>query len=94
MQYSFARSENRIEMEDFDQSFHNASVKGSGMGVIIKQYPWILPLMQAMPDWLLVRMDPDMSSFVQLQNVSCISFHLRNLIFSVISHPMSHGAEY
>ena len=75
MQYTFARSDNRIDMEYFDQSFHNASVKGSGMGVVIKQYPWILPLMQAMPDWLLVRMDPDMSSFVQLQNVSYSSLY-------------------
>jgi len=94
MQYSFARSDNRIEMEDFDQSFHNASVKGSAMGVVFKQYPWILPLMQAMPDWLLVKMDPDMSSFVQLQNVSCGSPRLRSLIFSVISHPILHVAEH
>ena len=90
----FARSDNRIEMEDFDQSFHNASFKGSGLGVVIKQYPWILPLMQAMPDWLLVRMDPDMSSFVKLQNVSRGSFYLRSLIFSVTSHLISHTAEY
>lgn len=80
MQYSFARSDGRIGMEDFDQSFHNASVKGSAMGVVFKQYPWILPLMQAMPDWLLVRLDPDMSSFVQLQNVSCFSFPMIKFI--------------
>src|SRR5436190_20011940 len=76
MQYSFARSDNRLEMEDFDQSFHNASVKGSGIGVVTKQFPWMLPLMQAMPDWLLIRIDPDMSSFVHLQNVSSTSFRL------------------
>lgn len=94
MQYSFARSDNRIEMEDFDQSLHNASVKGGGMGIVNKQCPWILPLIRAMPDWLLVRMDPDMSSFVKLQYVSCGSFYLRSLIFSVNSYLMSHAAEH
>jgi hypothetical protein len=66
MQYSFACSDNRIKIEDFDQLFHNTSVKGSAIGVVFKQYLWILPLMQAMPDWLLVKMDPDISFFVQL----------------------------
>lgn len=73
MQYAFGRSDDRIEMEDFDQQFHDASIKGSAMGVLTKQFPWILPLMQSMPDWLLVRIDPNMNSFVKLEKVCCHS---------------------
>lgn len=94
MQYTFARSDNRVDMENFDQAFHNASYKGSGMGVVFKQYPWLLPLMQSMPDWLLVRMDPDMSSFVQLQHVSCSLFLDTKSRMFIYSYLMLFAAEY
>jgi hypothetical protein len=70
MQYTFGRSEDRLEMTNFDQAFHNASVKGSSMGALTKQFPWILPMMKSIPSWILAKMDPDMMSFVNLENVS------------------------
>jgi hypothetical protein len=69
MQYAFARSDHRIEAKDFDPSFHDASVVGSTMGHLTKQITWILPMMQVMPDWVTIRLNSDMASYVHLQNV-------------------------
>lgn len=70
MQYAFARCDHRIEAKDFDPSFHDASIVGSTMGHLTKQITWILPLMQAMPDWVTIRLNADMASYVNLQKVS------------------------
>jgi hypothetical protein len=70
MQYTFGRSDNRLEMENFDQPFHNASVKGSSMGPLTKQFPWIQPLLRSMPESLLSKLDPDMMTFLNLEHVS------------------------
>ncbi|RDW71072.1 hypothetical protein BP6252_07635 [Coleophoma cylindrospora] len=67
MQYAFARCEHRIEAKDFDPSFHDASIVGSTMGHMTKQLTWILPLMQLMPDWVTVRLNADMASYIKLQ---------------------------
>lgn len=70
MQYSFSRSDHRIEAEDFDPSFHDASIVGSTMGHLTKKMTWILPVMQSMPDWVTIRMNKDMASYVNLQRVN------------------------
>jgi hypothetical protein len=67
MQYSFARCDHRLEASDFDPSFHDASIVGSTMGHLTKQLTWILPLMQALPDWVTIRLNSDMASYVNLQ---------------------------
>jgi cytochrome P450 len=76
MEYAFARSEHRIEQKDFDPSFHDASVAGSTMGAVTKQFPWIFPIMQSMPNRLATWMDPNMASYVNLQKVSLLTYTL------------------
>jgi hypothetical protein len=70
LQYSFARSDNRVEAPDFDPSFFNAFVKGSTSGPVLKAFSWLLPLMQSLPDSITVMMDPGLASWVKLQRVS------------------------
>lgn len=67
--YALGRNDNRVEAKDFDPSFHDASVVGSTMGHLTKQMPWILSLMQSLPDSAAVMMNPDMASYVKLQRV-------------------------
>jgi hypothetical protein len=69
-EYAFARSDHRVDQYDFEPTFHDASVAGSTGGALIKQYPWILPLMQSLPDSFMTWLDPNMRSFFGLQNVS------------------------
>jgi hypothetical protein len=69
MEYAYARSEHRLDADDFDPSFHDASVAGTVMGHLTKQMPWILSIMTSLPDWVAVSMNPDMASYVNLQRV-------------------------
>ncbi|ORY11484.1 cytochrome P450 [Clohesyomyces aquaticus] len=68
MQYAFGRNEKRIEAENFDPSFHDASVAGSVASHLIKQFPWILSTMQSLPDSVVVKLSPDMGSYVKMQS--------------------------
>jgi hypothetical protein len=70
-EYAFARSDNRVDQEDFEPTFHKASIAGSSSGALMKQYPWVLPLMQSLPESFMTRLDPDMASYFSFQNVSC-----------------------
>jgi hypothetical protein len=69
-QYAFARSDHRIDQPDFEPTFHDAALAGSTSGAIFKHYPWILPLMQSLPDSFMTRLDPNMRSYFNLQAVS------------------------
>ncbi|KIN05428.1 hypothetical protein OIDMADRAFT_101996 [Oidiodendron maius Zn] len=90
MQYSFARCDHRLEAKDFDPSFHDASIVGSTMGHLTKQLTWILPLMQAMPDWMTVRLNSDMASYDiqnQIAQIQSPSFTAhKDLTHSTIFH--------
>lgn len=67
MEYAFGRCDHRIEAKDFDPSFHDASIVGSTMGHMTKQLTWVLPLMQTLPDWVTIKLNSDMASYVKLQ---------------------------
>lgn len=70
MEYAFARSDHRVDAPDFDPSFHDAAMGGSTLGGITKQFPWIVPTMQSLPDSVTTWLDPNMASYIRLQN-SC-----------------------
>jgi hypothetical protein len=69
-EYAFARSDHRVDQEDFEPTFHKASIAGSSSGALMKQYPWVLPLMQSLPESFMTWLDPDMASYFSFQNVS------------------------
>lgn len=81
--YALGRNDSRVEAKDFDPSFHDASVVGSTMGHLTKQMPWILSLMQSLPDSAAVMMNPDMASYVKLQRVS--DYILKNASMSALT---------
>jgi len=72
MEYSFARSDHKVEKDDFDQEFHDCLIGGGTMGVITKQFPWLVPLMQSLPDFMTTW--AKMSSYVQVTRVSFITY--------------------
>jgi hypothetical protein len=43
-----------------------------GSQLLIKHYPWVLPLMQSLPDQLMRWLDPNMGSFLDLLSVSLL----------------------
>ena len=72
MKYAFARDENRIGAADFDPSFKEAGEIAARLGHFIKQFPWILDVMQFLPDSAQTAMQPEMAVYIKLQKVSRI----------------------
>lgn len=72
-EYAFARSDHRIDQDDWEPPFLDASMVGATQGAIFKQYPWLLSLMQSLPDSFVTWLDPKMGSFFALQGVSILS---------------------
>jgi hypothetical protein len=68
-QYALGQNDNRVLAKDFDPSFHDASVAGSTMGHLTKQFPLIIDIMQLLPDNVTVLLDPNMASYLKLQRV-------------------------
>jgi hypothetical protein len=77
MEYALARSDHKVEKEDFDKEFHNALVGGGAMGPYMKQFPWMPLLMRSLPDFVLIW--AKMSSFIQVTRVSILFYYPRSL---------------
>ena len=71
-QYALGQNDNRVLAKDFDPSFHDASVAGTTMGHLVKQFPIIIETMQLLPDSITVLIDPSMASYVKLGRVNTI----------------------
>jgi hypothetical protein len=74
MHYAFARDANRIMAADFDPSFKVAGETAARIGHFIKQFPWMLSVMQLLPDSVQTAMEPDMAVYIKLQQVSRLIF--------------------
>ena len=69
-QYALGQNDNRVLARDFDPSFHDATIVGSTMGHLTKQFPFILEIMQRLPENLTILLNSAMASYVKLQRVS------------------------
>ncbi|KAI9837891.1 MAG: hypothetical protein M1837_002681 [Sclerophora amabilis] len=66
-EYAFAKCSNFLDSPTFEPNFHSAIIAGSNMGPFTKPFPWIFPLLRALPDSFVMRLVPDMGYFVQWQ---------------------------
>ena len=69
MQYAFATSYDHIDTPDFSETFHEPFMAVSQLSHLTLQFPILHPLLKALPDWLLVKMDPLFSMFIKIQTV-------------------------
>jgi len=68
--YALNKSWNYLDSPDFSPRWFR-TIKATGeMGHVIKQANWILPVVRAMPDWLMARLSPDMMLILDWQKVS------------------------
>ncbi|KAL4998500.1 cytochrome P450 [Aspergillus recurvatus] len=66
-EYAFAKSYNFLDSPTFEPNFHRAIVAGSDMGPWIKQFPFLMTLMNVLPKWILTRINPEAAVYVQFQ---------------------------
>lgn len=73
MEYSFARCDHRLEAEDFEPSYRDASFFGSTAGNFLRHAPWVNALSQSLPDWLVEKCHPSLAAFISQKRVQCHS---------------------
>ena len=68
-QYAFAQTYGFLDDPDFSPYWHQLMIDVSQNGHVLKQFGWIMPLTQAMPDWLVKLIQPQMMSLLDFQRV-------------------------
>ena len=91
MQYSYGRSDHRLEQDDFGPEYHDAALRAGTNGGLLKQMIWILHLIQSLPEWLAVLLSPSIGSVLRVhrqaeQQITHIKAQPRST-YSDLSHP-------
>jgi hypothetical protein len=69
MQYCFGRSDHHIEAPQFDPVFHNTSFNAAKSVALLKHMPWILTVMQSLPESVAEKIGEEISSGIRLKRV-------------------------
>ncbi|EMD90794.1 hypothetical protein COCC4DRAFT_127633 [Bipolaris maydis ATCC 48331] len=67
MEYAFAKSYNFLGSPTFEPNFHRAIIAGTDMGPWFKQFPWLITLMNRLPQSLVMRINPEAAIYVRFQ---------------------------
>ncbi|KAK2616577.1 hypothetical protein QQS21_000400 [Conoideocrella luteorostrata] len=66
-EYAFSKSYNFLDSPTFEPNFHRAIVAGSDMGPWIKQFPFLITLMNSLPESVVMRLNPEAAVYVKFQ---------------------------
>ena len=66
-EYAFAKSYNFLGSPTFEPNFHRAIIAGTDMGPWFKQFPWLITLMNRLPQSLIMRINPEAAIYVRFQ---------------------------
>lgn len=68
--YVFGQSYEHLESPGFKETFQEPFMAASESGHVALQFKWLYPLMEALPEWLVLKMQPQVSLILQLAKVS------------------------
>ena len=69
-QFAFAKCYNHLDSPGFEETFHEAFQATGAASHIMLQFPWMLPLMKSMPEWLVLKTQPSLALTLRMQRVS------------------------
>lgn len=72
-QYSFGESTNDVEKDDFIPDWYKSVMNTSELSLTLKQFAWLLPIMTAMPDWIVKRTNKSVYNLIETQKVGSYS---------------------
>ena len=78
-QYAFAQPYGFLDDPDFSPYWHKLIMGVSQNGHILKQFGWMMPLMKAMPTWLVKIIQPQMMTLIEFQQVYFLPRYLEVL---------------
>ena len=68
-QFAFAKCYNHLESPGFEDTFHESYEATGASSHVMLQFPWMLPLMKSMPEWLVVKIQPLLALTLRMQQV-------------------------
>ena len=69
-EYSFARSYDHLDSPDFSENYYEPLHAACESGALTMQFPWLLPLMNNLPDAVVLKLRPLLYLLIKLQRVS------------------------
>ncbi|KAL6716918.1 hypothetical protein ACLMJK_004830 [Lecanora helva] len=66
-QLTFGKTYNHLASQEFQADFHDGFVAAAKLGPAALQFPWIMPLMQAIPAFLVVKVQPLLAILLEVQ---------------------------
>lgn len=67
MEYSYGRSDHRLEEDDFGPDYHDAIVEAGKAAGLLKQMIWIFQFFQSLPECLAVLLSPSLDLVIRIQ---------------------------
>ena len=67
--YVFGQSHNHLESPGFKDTFHEPFMAASEAGLVALQFKFLYPLLESLPKWLVLKMQPQMYLILQLAKV-------------------------
>ena len=78
-QYSFGTSTHDVEKEEFFPEWYDSVMITSELNLLLKHIAWMLPIIAAMPDWIVKKINKSIYCLLQVHNVGstlyCMTFH-------------------
>jgi hypothetical protein len=68
--FCFAKSYDHLDSPDFEVTFHEAMHAACETSTVTMQFPFLWPLMNSLPDWLVLKLEPTFYLHIQVQQVS------------------------
>ncbi|MCJ1436172.1 hypothetical protein MMC27_005550 [Xylographa pallens] len=62
--YSFGKSYNSLDDPQFDPKLYRGTSSGGELALLLMQFPWIFPLANLLPYWVVARMDSNMADLL------------------------------
>ncbi len=75
-QYSFGFSYDHLQSDGFRENLHPAFMAVSEFGHVTLQFPWVKPVLDALPESMIKSMNPPLEKLLQLQKVERPSVHI------------------
>lgn len=69
-EFCFAKAYGHLDSPDFKETFHEAMHAACESSTVLMQFPWLWPVMNSLPDWLVLKLEPNMYMHIQVQQVS------------------------
>lgn len=69
-EYGFGIQHNALDLPEFEGILHEVFVKAGAAGALSLQFPIVPKILNALPDWLVLKLQPDFLPLVKLRRVS------------------------